>query len=205
MPNGHVLELSSLPTIHPRVGQALLLQCAASAIVRLSLDPTRLLSGTMSREVCVSWLARPGTGPAADVRRTIGWSDLLNYSGDVVVQWCAAVPAQDITEQAAIAVMALLLHDLAQGEIIRVLPIGSGGDYSVQVRGLKRSIQSECSGIHADETGHKSRTRLGQKKVQVLKKSRAGFASVTAFSHPPDGVVQSFLHYVRRRMRRRRR
>ena len=40
MPNGRSLEFTTLPTLHPSVGEAWLLQFAPSAIVRLSIDPT---------------------------------------------------------------------------------------------------------------------------------------------------------------------
>ena len=108
MSNGPVLELSTLPSNHTRSGAALLVQCATSTIVRLSLDPTRLSPGTMSREVSVSWLARPGTGEPIRTQRMVGWNGLANYSGDIALQWCIAIPPQDTTEQAAIAIMALL-------------------------------------------------------------------------------------------------
>jgi hypothetical protein len=157
----------------------------------------------MSRAVIVNWLARPGRGAATQENREIGWTGLANYAGDLAVQWNVTVPPQDITEQAAIAVMALLIHDLAQGEILQVLQIGSGGDYLVQVGSLKRPIQAESSGIRSDTTGSQSRTRLNQKKVQVLTHSRAGFAAVTTFCHPHGDIVHSYLHYVCKRPRKR--
>lgn len=203
MPNGHILELATLPTSHPRCGAALLAQCATSTIIRLSLDPTALPAGTMSRGVAVSWLARPGRGAATQEDRVVGWNGLANHAGDLAVQWAITVPPQDITEQAAIAVMALLIHDLAQGEILRVLQIGSGGDYLVRVGGLKRPIQAESSGIRSDSSGSQSLSRLNQKKAQVLTHSRAGFAAVTTFSHPHGGTAHSYLHYVCKKSRKR--
>lgn len=203
MPNGHVLELATLPTAHPRCGEALLVQCATSTIIRLSIDPTALPAGTMSRAVEVNWLPRPGSGTASQEHRGIGWAGLTDYAGDLAVQWNITIPPQDITEQAAIAVMALLLHDLARGEIIQVLSIGSGGDYVVRVRGLKWWIQAECSGISADPNGSRSRATLKRKKAQVLTHSRAGFAGVTTFSHPQGDIVHSYLHYVCKKRRKR--
>ncbi|AMV29083.1 hypothetical protein VT84_32105 [Gemmata sp. SH-PL17] len=203
MSNGSVLELETLPAIHPRCGLALLEQCATSAILRLSLDPTALPPGTMNRAVAVDWLARPGSGAAVQETRGVGWNGLVKFAGDLAVQWNVAVPPQDITEQAAIAVMALLIHNLARGEILRVLPIGSGGDYSVQVSGLKRPIQAESSGIRSDPSGSQSRARLGQKKLQVLTVCRAGFAAVTTFAHAPGANVHSYLHYVCKKPRKR--
>lgn len=157
----------------------------------------------MSRAVTVDWLPLPGSGTATQENREIGWNGLANFAGDVAVQWNITVPAQDITEQAAIAAMALLIHDLAHGEILQVLAIGSGGDYLVQVGGLKRPIQAESSGLRLDASGSPSRTRLNQKKTQVLKHSRAGFAAVTTFSHGPSDIVHCYLHYVRKKPRKR--
>ncbi|WP_171471352.1 hypothetical protein [Frigoriglobus tundricola] len=157
----------------------------------------------MSRAVAIDWLARPGAGVATQENRQIGWNGLANYAGDLAVQWNVTVAPQDITEQAAIAVMGLLIHDLAQGEILQVLSIGSGGDYLVQVGGLKRPIQAESSGIRTDSNGSQSRARLSQKKTQVLMHSRAGFAAVTTFSHPQGDIVQSYLHYVCKKPRKR--
>jgi hypothetical protein len=203
MSNGHVLELARLPTAHPRCGTALLVQCATSTIIRLSIDPTALPAGTISRAVAVDWLPRPGGGPTTQEHREVGWSGLANFAGDMTVQWNITVSPQDITEQAAIAVMALLIHDLAQGEILQVLAIGSGGDYLVQVGGLKRPIQAESSGVRSDASGSHSRARLNQKKLQVLTHCRAGFAAVTTFSHSTGDIVHSYLHYVRKKPRKR--
>ena len=116
---------------------------------------------------------------------------------NLLAQWPLGASAHATTEQAAIAVLALLIHDLGEGEILKVLPIGSGGDYLVELVGVPKPVQAECSGIVADATGAESRSRLTKKKTQVLSKSAAGFASVTTFHHPPDGIVQSYLHYVR--------
>jgi hypothetical protein len=157
----------------------------------------------MSRAVTVNWLARPWRGAATQENRDIGWNGLANYAGDLAVQWNITVPPQDVTEQAAIAVMALLIHNLARGEILRVLQIGSGGDYLVQVGGLRRPVQAESSGIRSDPSGSQSLSRLSQKKTQVLTHSRAGFAAVTTFCHPLGDIVHSYLHYVCKKPRKR--
>jgi hypothetical protein len=204
MPNGHILELSTLPTLHPRCGDVLLARYATSTIVRLSVDPTPRPSSTISREITVNWLDRPGSATSVQVQREIGWSNLAHHSAQAV-QCLRTIPERVITEDAAIVVMALLLHDLAQGEIREVLEIGSGGDYLVLVPGLKRSIQMEVSGVKEDATGRKSRSRLAQKKKQVLTKCRAGFASVTTFSHTQGAIAHNYLHYVSKRPRKRKR
>jgi len=149
--------------------------------------------------VRVNWVGRLAGETVVQVEREIGWNDLPeNLAADgIIAQWRRAVPPQDITEQAAIAIMALLIHDLDQGEVLSALPIGSGGDYLVAIRGLKKPVQSESSGIRLDATGSESRQRLKGKMAQVVSKSRAGFAAVTTFSHGPECIVHSYLHFAR--------
>jgi hypothetical protein len=190
MPNGHALELSTLPTNHPRVEWEYFI---VSTILRLSLDPTTLPSGTMERTVAVDWLAQPGGGTPQTVTRVIGWNNLPDRR-DKCTLWPFTFNANDITEAAAIGVMALLIHDLEGAEIQRVLQIGSGGDYLLIVG--SEQIQVECSGIRSDPNGSASRSRLAQKCQQVLSNSRSGFASVTTFSHGPGEDVHSYLHFV---------
>lgn len=193
MPDGSVLELNSLPDRHPRV--ALLEAVATSTIVRLSLDPTALPDGTMSRAVSVDWMARPGGGPVVAVARQIGWGGVPAHVADACVLWPLTKNANDITEEAAIGVMALLLHDLERAEIRSVLQIGSGGDFVVAIDG-QPPTQAECSGVREDPTGSLSADRLRRKCEQVLTKSSAGFAAITAFRHGPGHGVHSHLRFV---------
>src|SRR5690242_3606418 len=76
MSNRDLLELSSLVTRHPPIGDALLRQYAAPVIVRLCIDPTRQPSGTMSRGVEIDWRRRPGQEAATQVRRDVGWAGI---------------------------------------------------------------------------------------------------------------------------------
>jgi hypothetical protein len=197
MSNGTVLELSTLPVRHPTIGAALLDSCAASVIVRLSIDPTPQRAGTTSRGVEVNWRKRPGGGSAERVLRDIGWSDQARRA-TACEQLSVARNAEDITEAAGIGLAALLIHDIEEGVIQAVLPIGSGGDYLVRVSGQDSFIQLEMSGLRVDETGRKSAARLSEKTDQVLSKARVGFVSVTTFSHGPHAIVHSYLHFVRR-------
>jgi len=203
MPNGHVLELVSLPVCQPRVGAALLRAHAIAAIIRLRLDPTQLPTGTMSREVTVDWVQKQGNSAPVQVQRGIGWAGIPD-ADRACSQYRITLNDHDLTEQAAIAVMALLIHDLEGGVLQRVLPIGSGGDYLVVTRGAKKADQVEVSGIRDDATGYQSRTRLNQKTAQVLTKSRAGFASVTTFAHSKGSIVHGYLYFVRRGSKKRR-
>lgn len=196
MPNGHVLELATLPARHPLIGDALLRQFAGSVIFRLSIYPTPQPPAMIKRTVTVHRIARPGTKPAIQEDCDIGWSGLPSYNRDYCVRLSRTVNEHDVTEQAAIGVMALLIHELEGGVLQQVLPIGSGGDYLVLPRGARHPIQVEVSGIREDRNGSASQSRLRQKCDQVLTASKAGYASVTTFSHPAGPIVQSWLHYV---------
>ncbi len=198
MPNGRVLELSSLPARHPPIGHALLQAYAPAAIVRLRIDPTPQPPDTMVRSVDVDWITRPGTNPAVSERRDIGWNGLEGFLAAACIQLPITVNAHTLTEQAAIAVMALLISDLEGGVVQSVFQIGSGADYLILPRRSSNPIQVEVSGIRYDASGNASRARLAQKSAQVLTNSEVGYASVTTFSHSASVIVHSYLHYVRR-------
>ncbi len=193
MPPGVPLELRTLPTIHPQV--SILYGYGTSTIVRLSLDPIAQPSGTMVRSVVVEWVTRPGGGTPQVLTREIGWTDVPKAITDECIKWQATKNAQTITEDAAIGVMALLIHDLENAVITSVLQIGSGGDYILAIQGSP-PVQAESSGIHTDPHGYLSTARLKEKSAQVLKKCAAGFASVTAFSHSATQEVRCQIHFV---------
>ncbi len=205
MPNGPVLELVDLPGMHPPVGTALLHAYAPPAVIRLSIDPTLQPPGTIDREVQVDWVALPGNAPAVQVVRRVGWTNLqgaVPNLEDLLVQLPITVNGQDLTEQAAIAVMALLIRDLEGGVLQTVLPIGSGGDYFIQLQGRAPLTQVEISGIRQAANAGVSRARLTEKAAQVLTHGNSGYASVTTFAYPVGGsagpIVHSYLHYVQR-------
>ena len=103
----------------------------------------------------------------------------------------------DLTENSAIAILALLIHDLEGGVLQSVLQIGNGGDYLVQRMGDDRFIQVEVSGIKEDSGGTLSRARLKGKTDQVLRHDDVGYVSVTTFSHEAVAEVHSYLHFVK--------
>ena len=109
--------------------------------------------------------------------------------------WTDTKPERTITEDAAIGVIALLLHDLEEFRIRRVLPIGGGGDYHLELED-GTVTQLECSGIYIDPDGHRSHDRLQTKLAQVLKQSADGFAAVATFSRTVTQEAHCFLHFV---------
>ena len=187
MPNGPPLELDTLPGRHPLVGAALLHSFAPPVIVRLCLDPTPQPLGTMERKVEVDWLRRAGNVAATKGHRDIRWNGLQHVLSLICPQLLVTVNDRTLTEQAAVGVMALLVHELEGAELQSVLQIGSGGDYLVRVPGANSYIQVEVSGIRLDAGGNLSTTRLRQKSAQVLTHTRVGFASVTTYSHLAGG------------------
>jgi hypothetical protein len=155
----------------------------------------------MRRTVEVDWIPHPGTAPAVQVLRDIGWANLqaaVPKLAAILVQLPQTMNQNDITAYAALAVMALLISDLENMTLRGVLQIGSGGDYLVQRRGEKHTCQIEGSGIRDAASPGVCLARLDQKKSQVLQQSNDGYASVTTFSYPSGTrtIVHSYLHYV---------
>lgn len=161
-------------------------------------DPTPQPPGTLSRAVEVNWLRRPGKESATQEHRAIGWDGLHEWLGTLCVQLPITVNDRTLTEKAAIGVLALLIQDLEAGVLQTVLPIGSGGDYYVRLRGAHSFLQVEVSGIKEDPAGSLSTPRLREKTTQVLSHARVGFASVTTFLYSATTSVHSYLHYVKR-------
>src|SRR4051794_11873339 len=123
MPNGHILELVNLPTIHPACGAGFLHAYALPAVYRLCVDPTPQPAGAESRTIEVDWLAHPGSAASTQVPRSVGWANLQAHianMGNALAQLPVTMNANDITASAAIAVMAVLIHDLENRVILRV-------------------------------------------------------------------------------------
>ena len=187
-----VLELRDLPANHPSV--EILVGYGTSTICRLSIDPTELPAETMACQVEVEWEPRAGGG-LQKLTRWIGWEGVPPILTDARWRWPFTKNASDITEEAAVGVTAMLVHDLENGRVTTVLQIGSGGDYLLTM-GDGQKLQVECSGIRVDPSGSSATKRLKEKCDQVLSKADHGIASVTAFSHGAGQGVYSYLHYT---------
>jgi hypothetical protein len=114
---------------------------------------------------------------------------------DELVRCPNTLNAVDITEQAAVGVMALLIHHLAGRTISSVLSIGTGADYLLKLSS-DETIRVECSGVRDDPNGYETTARIKQKTEQLLSKGNEGYVSVTAFRHKVAEEVFSHLHYV---------
>jgi hypothetical protein len=195
MANGQILELASLPGRHPQLGEQFLDLFAPAVIVRLSVDPCPAPLGTME---CAVRVDRHSPGAAAPVQEDwrIGWNGMPRYDELYLARRRRSVNDHRLTEDAAVGVMALLIHHLEGVEILEALPIGSGGDY----RFTKASgdAQVEVSGIREDLTGYETNSRLREKLGQVLTQSASGFASVTTFLYRNSGCAFSYLHFAQK-------
>jgi hypothetical protein len=192
-----VLELAPLPDRQPRIGRVWLTEFGVKAIVRLKMDPVPLPQGVEKREITISWRSPSTRGKEVQEVREIGWSGLQQFiSEDDCLRMVLARNQEEVTQAAAIAVMALVIHELECEEVVEVLPTGSGGDYHLSRVRWGKPVQIEVSGLREDPTGKRSKRRLKEKCVQVLKESRAGFASVTTFSFGRRKQIHSYLHYV---------
>jgi hypothetical protein len=186
---GPTIEVATIDERHHQPG--LLKEFGAKIILRLGVDPVRLPPGVLKRAVVVDRISPASGGDRREETREIGWANLPDHVGD-----CERVRIRlndhDITEQAAIGVMLLLIHELEGCVLTEVLRIGAGGDYLVSLSGHSEPVQVEVSGI---KTGSRSEasTRLGKKPGQVR---GAGFVSVTTFQHDRTGVAHSSLHFV---------
>lgn len=188
------LELHLLSEIHPI--PALLVGYGTSTIFRLSIDPTEVGSGVMSREVRVDWVRKPGGGLPQHFMREISWREVPALILDACLKWKSTKNNQQTTEEAAVGVLAMLIDDLENAEILSVLQIGSGGDFLITIRETSVEIQAECSGILVDEKGYETTQRLKDKGKQVLTKSTSGFASITTFSHSKSQEVRCKISFV---------
>jgi hypothetical protein len=196
MASGPVIELETLPVRHPKTGSSLLKQCGAALVLRLSIDPTPVPKNATTRPVSLDRISPSAVRARFEEVRTIGWNGATGVSGDDCARLAVTFNAGRITEDAALAVMALLIHELEGLTVDVVLPIGSGADYILSMRKGEQNAHVEVSGIREDESGRRSTVRLAEKCEQMLAKCPAGFASVTTFKHRKVGIVHSYLHYV---------
>jgi hypothetical protein len=200
---GPILELATLPARHPKLGETLLDLFGAQLVLRLRLDPIRQPDDAHKREVMVDRIASTTGSVRQSEIREIGWSGLPEFSKDYCIRVTHTINERRITEDAAIAVMGLLIHELEGVSIESVLQIGSGGDYLVKLSKNEQSVQVEVSGIREDLAGNISELRLREKRAQVLVKSDVGYVSVTTFHRAANGGPHSFLHFAEKGDRKR--
>jgi hypothetical protein len=179
-------------TIDERHRQSVLLELFGTKIIlRLAVDPVQQPPGVLKREIMVDRISPRSGEDRWEETRELSWAGLPEY-----LDRCEQVPfvvnEDDITEQAAIGVMLLLINELEGAILTRVLQIGSGGDYLVSLSGVPEPLQVEVRGIKSGSAGRAS-SRLGEKRRQV---HGEGFASVTTFKYGEAEAAHSYLHFV---------
>lgn len=182
-----VLHLSSLPVRHPKVH---LEMYACMAVIRLKRD-----SSSFQQTLAIDH--RPPKTNESNVLSCEINLEIISISEKDLAKIPNTTNAHDITEKAAIVIMALLVSDLEKIQISSVLQIGSGGDYIVRMKKNDREVQVEVSGIDKGKASNSS-SRLNEKSKQVLKKADAGYVSVTTFRQRcgEGDIAHSYLHYV---------
>jgi hypothetical protein len=186
---GLVIEVATIDGRHRR--SILLRLFGIQIILRLGVDPVRLPPGTMKRTVTVDRISPGSEKTRWEEMREIAWNGLTDHF-DQCEEIARTLNQHDITEHAAIGVMLLLIHELEGAVLTDVLPIGSGGDYLVNLSDRPEPVQVEVSGIR-EGSASQAATRLEEKRSQIR---GAGFVSVTTFLHSEDGSAHSYLHFV---------
>jgi hypothetical protein len=186
---GPTIEVASIDERHHQPG--LLKEFGTKIILRLGIEPVCLPPGVFKRMVVVDRISPASEEARWEELREIGWANLNEPIAD-----CKGVRLRlnehDITEQAAIGVMLLLIHELERAVLTTVLQVGAGGDYLVKLSGRLKPVQVEVSGIKIG-SGGTAATRLGKKREQVR---GPGFVSVTAFQHGETVEAHSYLHFL---------
>src|SRR5258707_464978 len=111
MASGPVMELETLPVRHPKTGSSLLKLCGAALVLRLSSDPTPVPKETTTRAVSLDRISPSPDRARFEEVRTIGWNGETRVSRDDCQRLAVTFNASRITEDAALAVMALLIHE----------------------------------------------------------------------------------------------
>jgi tetratricopeptide (TPR) repeat protein len=145
----------------------------------------------------VSHISRSAPKAERQFSLSCDWS-LWEDMGIATPEVCSVIERDDITEKAAIGMMALLIAKLEACEILDVLQRGTGADYKVRVQEPAVVLPVEVSGLSVAKYPSESKIRLHEKQDRLLKYHQRGFVSVTTFSHPPNGLPHSYLHYVSR-------
>jgi hypothetical protein len=187
---GQTIEVATIDERHGVPG--LLKEFGTKIILRLGVDPVQQASGVLKRTVVVDRISSASGMARWEEIREIGWANLPDQVDDCEQVRAFRLNEHAITEQAAIGIMLLLIHELERAVLTNVLQIGEGGDYVVKLAGYSDPVQVEVSGIRIGNVGVSS-TRLGQKRGQVR---GAGFVSVTTFQHGATGAAHSYLHFV---------
>jgi hypothetical protein len=186
-----VLDLRSLPERYPEVGRVLLHRFGPPRVIRLCGDFGTSIN---QRKVVVDRRSRQKGFETGTEECEIHWEGLLEEWKDDLIRLAHVCNSEQLTEDAAVGVMSLLVHALEGARDLKVVPIGSGGDYLVYVEGEELLI--EVSGLDNPDRRGRCSQRLREKTAQVLSKRSVGFVSITTFRYPNSTDAHSYLHFV---------
>lgn len=193
-----VIELRTLPGRHPQLGMVGLNEFGPKVILRLGIEPLAAAAGLRKRGITIDRVSRTGSGTQVREEREIGWDNLPQFSADDCRRLSVSLPEDRLTEDAAIGVMFLLIHELEGMEVLSVLQVGESGDYLVVSKDNGKRFGVEVSGIRRDEGKSETSSRQKKKTDQLLAHTHAGYVSVTAFQYGNDASAFSVLHFVTR-------
>ncbi|MGL6074915.1 MAG: hypothetical protein ACRC8S_12205 [Fimbriiglobus sp.] len=150
------------------------------------------------REIFVRYFSE--VEPDLETQHTfiIEWGHRPSIPDQWLEEFTSQFNEKEVTERAAVALMALLVSALMKHKVLYILPEGVAGDWqTISETGIIYPI--EVSGIAVDEDGHELSSRLSGKKKQFMKyKPKRGYVSVTAFAYRTPPRVESVLRYFGR-------
>jgi hypothetical protein len=167
-----ILRLSSLPLRHPCLGDICLDDFGPSTVLRLGVDPILLPPGVTEQTIIVDWRPFPTKEDSIRFTYRIAWDDLPRYNQDYLRRLRLCRNEQQITETAALGIMALLIHEIEKLSILTVQPIGGGTDYEAACGGKGPGVSVEVRGIRQADTFRMPQARLREKTAQALEKNQ---------------------------------
>jgi hypothetical protein len=195
MANENALPFELFLQHSSEVSRSLRYWAAPPLLYRLTIDPRRREEDVFRCDVDVCWVPRPGGTARQQLQLVCDWSGAEGL-GIADAGVCVGIPVREITEKAAIGMMALLLPRMEGFAVESVLEVGTGADYEVMGRCPDDGCRIEVSGVQEARYPSDSSIRLTQKTEQLLGMNPRGFVSVTTFSYPPDGRLHSYLFFV---------
>jgi hypothetical protein len=192
--NPEILDLQSIETRHPKL--SLLHSFGCEAAIRLSENATESEMISQQAMIPVDWVSKESYPEASEVRRTVNWKSVAEMRAIEIAKIPFTKNEQQITSEAAIAIVSLMIHALAGIEIVGVLKIGSGSDYKIQLQSAESVL--ECSGLNRPGGRSRSRDRLREKREQLLGKDDHGYVGIVTFGGVEFGGTRCDLHFVKK-------
>jgi hypothetical protein len=183
------IDLMTLDAKHPKL--TLFADYGPRAIYRLSQSLSNGDARTRSMELSL----KPKDESIQSHYPTLSWEALPTEFMKRVRACPRNFNEGDITEGAAIVVVAGLVAEYLKAEVTSVLKIGTGSDYEMKFEDAKFNL--ECSGLNNPGTKYRHTERLKDKTDQLLCTIvDFGFVGVVTFGHHNEHGLHAFLHFV---------